>query len=254
MNDLITDIATAVLTPEAHTEFSIVSVVTESPEEVRFRLDPGVAFEREGLITRGPDGSVRLTISQRYRPDEYPSPIASAPLTGPFPGDLQSSVTHANWRERRPHWRETFRRDPNWTRVKTATTPSTIREGMRTVTEAAREENIAHFLWRAGEGKLAYGNNPPRSGVVFSVNPRGEWSFHAGPVTRPLDTPPDLSALTAERAEHAWAVRLPAQDLGTGTAAAIRSVDQGVKAPDQPAPRPPGAPEMRTTQRRGRRL
>lgn len=237
MNESVEGIAAAVLTREARREFSIASVVSESPDKVRFRLDPGVAFEREGLITRNPDGSASLHVSQRYRPDEYMSQVAGAPLIGRFAGDLRSSVTHANRRERRPHWREAYRRqDPNWTRVMTVTKTSTILKSMRAVADAAREKDIAHFLWRAGEGKIACGNNPPPSGTVFSVNPRGEWSFHAGPDTRPLNAPPDLSALATERAEHTRAVRLAAQDLGTGGVATIRSEEQVVKPADRPAP------------------
>ena len=237
MNEPVIEIAEELRTREALLEFKTASLETVSPDEVRFRVDPGLAFERSGRIARNPDGSVSLHLHQRYRPDEYMAQIAGTPLGGSLTEDLRSLIRHANWRERRPCWRETYRtQHPKWARVMPVTRPAVIDDAFRAVTEAAREKGIAHYLWRAGEGTIAYGNNPPLSTAVFSINPLGEWAFHVGPGTRPLETAPDLSALARERAERIRAVRLAAQDLGTDAVAAIRSGDQEAAPRDRPAP------------------
>lgn len=224
MNQALAEIAAELSTRDARLEFSIASVTRESPDEIRFRLDPGPAFERTGRILRDPSGEVILRLFQRYRPDGEMVLAAGAPLTGSLTSGLRSVIRQVNWPERRPCWRDAYRiQEPRWVRVKTVTSSGIIPEAFRAVTGAAREKNIAHYLWRAGAAKIAYGNNPSHAGVVFSVNPFGQWALHAGPETRPLETPPDLTALAEE---PYTAARLAAEDLGAGAVATTRSDNQ----------------------------
>lgn len=237
MTQSLAEIAEELRTRDARLEFKTASVEAVSADEVRFRLDPGPAFKRAGRIVRKPSGDVSVYLLQRYRPDEHLGQVAATPLGGSLAGDLRSLIRHANWTDRRPCWRQIYRsQHPKWARVMPVTRPALIDDAFRAVTGAAREKGIAHYLWRAGEGKIAYGNNPPLSTAVFSVNPLGEWAFHAGSDTRPLETAPDLTALAVERAERARAVRLAAQDLGTSAVAAIRSEEQEAATSARPPP------------------
>lgn len=245
MNDPIPDFARNLFTPEVRREFRIAGIAAESADEVRFRLDPGPAFERTGRIIRTPPDGVILRLFQRYRPAREMTLVSGAPLGGSLSSGLRSVIGQVHWPERRPHWRVAYRvREPRWVRVRTVTKPGTISESFRAAAEAAREENIAHFLWRAGLKKIAYGNNPPLDAVMFSVNPLGQWALHAGRDTRPLETAPDLTALASEpdlaaRAAAVTAARVAAQDLVTGAVTKVRSENKEAAPADRPAPARP---------------
>lgn len=246
MNDPIPDFARNLFTPEARREFSIAGIAAESADEVRFRLDPGPAFERTGRIIRTPSDGTILRLLQRYRPDREMTVAAGAPLGGSLSDGLRSVIRLVNWPTRRPHWRVAYPlREPRWVRVRTVTRTGIISEAFRAVTEAARKDSTAHFLWRAGDKKIAYGNNPPRDAVMFSVNPLGQWAFHAGRDTRPLETAPDLTTLATEpdraaRAAAVAAARLAAQDLlRTEAVTTVRSEESEAAPTDRPAPARP---------------
>lgn len=236
MREPLEDLATQLFTREMRDEFSIVRAKSEVSDLIRFRVDPGPAFERYGYIGQRTFGPASLDLFQRYRPDDLED-LVHIPLTGCIADDLRAAVGDMDWGEPRPHWREAYRpRDP-WGQRMLLTPGSDVSRPLRAVTEAARTGGTACFLWYEPD-RICWGNEAMGASVVLSVNPAGEWAMHVGRETRLLTQEPDLSGIVPARGT---APHLAALDLGGGAGTAIRSEDQEPAPSARPAPGRPAS-------------
>lgn len=236
MSEPLEDLAAQLFTREMRDEFSISRADTDVPGWIRFRLDPGDAFERYGYVRPGTSGDARLELFQRYQPDSDLAWLGHRDIGRSVTWDLRSLVNQANSQETRPHWRRDYRpAEPEWTRVIPVTARSDAADAPKAVTGHARSTGVAHFLWHSPEG-LVCGNGALGSSVVLSVNPLGEWALHHGPDTLPFKGEPDLTGLVPE---PRTAARLAALDAGHGRGTEIRSEYQEPGPAAGPAPRPP---------------
>jgi hypothetical protein len=187
---------TAALFPDWLAETArIASVRAASADTVRFRVDPGRAFERYAELERHPGSGgelFTLTVSQRFRPSEDLHPVVSGEVHRDQAAEaLWRAVSHADllvpnyeyWRAGWPLQR------PLWSAQADARQPGAARVMEALATVRARETGRPHFLSRMGH-RVHCNVNAPYHGEFYSVNRAGEWSLHYHPVTYPLESPP----------------------------------------------------------------
>jgi hypothetical protein len=198
-NDQIApDIVTDELLPgDLRTELCIARItIADNHKLLRFRIDPGGAFERHGYL-RTIDGTKYLIgLSERYLPDDKPAHVCGSdgvPTTD-IPDQLRTlsgwAYTHDADRE---HWQDARPcREPAWTSYQKLITQATFMAETR-----AGIQRVTHFV-DGPPGKYRYGDNPAEPGsVFFSVTPLGDWALHDGTATYPLAAAPDASTLAA---------------------------------------------------------
>jgi hypothetical protein len=249
MSETLHDLARELQSDEVRDRFRTASIVSESPSRVRFRLDPGHVFERIGRLHQYPTRALHLSVEQRYRPDDEMTRLGNETVSASsFTADLRKLVDYANWWESGAHWRVTYNRQaPEWSFALPMTGDDAVREAWTRTAATARDRGIAHYMWRSS-GELTCANNPPSSGVMFSVNPLGEWSLHRGRVTVPLSRPPDAAALSESRHSAAYLAR---QDLGAGAGTSARSGKLLEDLADQAIRPTTSQRSFRPTERRG---
>lgn len=168
---------------------------------LRFRMDPGRAFERRGTISDAGDGWYHVTIADRHRPGGPLAVVTAAfgMTAAEVPDELRGAAGRAWSRAAaRPHWRDAL----------AGTVPKTLRawpgaSATRAMTLAAGEiardtGTTCFFCWQGGRPECV--TVPPRDHAAFlSVTPEGAWSVHHGVDTYPVSGHPDSGVLAAFR-------------------------------------------------------
>lgn len=212
------DMVADLLLPAALRAELCITVVQISGDHelLRFRIDPGGAFERRGYV-RNTGGARFVTgVSERYLPDGPRTEVcgSSGVPAGDVPDQLRAASGWAyTWDGERDHWYDARPRlTPPWTGSRRNTGIRSVTLAVEAVAERAQREHVTHYL-HAAPGRLLYGNNPPGPETAFfSVTLRGDWSLHEDRKTYPLWQPPDggsVARLTA------GAVQLARADRGT---------------------------------------
>jgi hypothetical protein len=180
---------------DLQTELCIARVmIADNHKLLRFRIDPGAAFERRGYL-RTIDGTRFLIgLSERYLPDDKPAHVCGSdgvPATD-IPDQLRclsawayaSDAGREHWIFARPS------REPAWTRYQKLITQATFMAETR-----AGIQRVTHFV-DGSPGRYRYRDNPPDPGsAFFSVTPLGDWSLHDDAATYPLAAAPNASTL-----------------------------------------------------------
>lgn len=183
-------------------ELCLAGIDPRSPGNViRFRMDPGHAFERRGTVTGSGGGWYRIRIADRHRPGDLLAGAAGTcgMAAADVPDGLRAAAGRAWTRAAaRPHWRDTLgSRNPATLRAWRG--PAVTREMALRSAQLARGTGITLFLcWEAHQPRCV--TVPPRDAVTFlSVTPDGAWSLHQDTCTYPLTGHPDRAALAAVR-------------------------------------------------------
>jgi hypothetical protein len=190
--DIITD---ELLPGDLRTELCVARItIADNHKLLRFRIDPGSAFERRGYL-RIVDGTKFLIgLSERYVPDDKPAHVCGSDgvPAADIPDQLRCLSGWAYARDAdREHWQDAMaRREPGWTRYQKLINQATFMAETR-----AGVERVTHFVGSSPSG-YRYGDNPPDPGsVFFSVTPLGDWALHDGAVTYPLAAAPDATTI-----------------------------------------------------------
>jgi hypothetical protein len=159
---------------------------------LKFRLDPGRAFELQGFIRLADWDRYHGSLSQRYRADGQLIHVVQ--LTGMTPGSvperLSDAVVHARRLAARwPGWCLATRRAPAWSVAWPWRIPDAALHANETAAGRAHDTRAPHFTYRDGE-RVVCDANPPVSGLFFSVTSCGDWSGHEGPETIPFERSP----------------------------------------------------------------
>ena len=220
------------------------------PRTLRFRLDPGPAFERHAELIRYPEFGGKLyclTLRQRYLPYGDLHFVMSGNTHQDTLGEsLWRAVSDANLLVPNEYWRTApgyTPRKPLWAIRSDTRQPGAARVLEELGAARARETGLPHFLYR--QGRHAYCNvNAPHRGEFYSVNPEGEWSLHYHPVTYPLDGTP--STVPGRAGTHpvslAWLRNMaepPAIRRPAGSSRVLPVVEAPGRAPLPRAARPP---------------
>ena len=191
-------LARAVLTPELTAELGVVrDPARDDDRHLRFRLDPGNLFERDGQIRVNPDGTYTVRVTQRYRPHEPVMWVASATaILADVPGVLRAAARYAHDRdEQLPHWLVSRRREtPPWSWSCGDADPAVARDAIAACAAKARRTGTVMYL-STEPGRITCANNPPEDGPFFSVTSAGNWSVHWRERSKPLAGRPKPSAL-----------------------------------------------------------
>jgi hypothetical protein len=209
--DVITD---ELLPGDLRTELCIARVtIADHHKLLRFRIDPGSAFERRGHL-RTLDGTRFLIgLSERYLPDDKPAHLCGSDgvPAADIPDQLRCLSGWAyTYDADRQHWQDASpRRESTWTSYQKLITQATFMAETR-----ASIQRVTHFV-DGSPGRFRYRDNPPDPGsAFFSVTPLGDWALHDGTATYPLAAAPDATTITAmpgctaarlARADHAAA-------------------------------------------------
>jgi hypothetical protein len=181
------------------TELCIASVMISGDHELlRFRLDPGSAFQRRGYV-RSTDGTRFLVgISERYLPDGPRAEVCGS--TGIPAADVPDQLRTASgwahtWDRERDHWYDARPRlTPAWKGSRRDIGRRSAELAAETAAERAWQYNITHYL-HAEPGRFWYGSNPPGPQTAFySVTLHGDWSLHQDRRTYPLANAPDATS------------------------------------------------------------
>lgn len=217
--DMVTDL---LLPPVLRAELCVAGVqVSGDHELLRFRIDPGGAFQRRGYVRNSGGARFVVGVSERYLPDGPRTEVcgSSGVPAGDVPDQLRAASGWAyTWDGERDHWYDARPRlTPPWTGSRRNTSTRSVALAVENVAERARREHVTHYL-HAAPGRLLYGNNPPGlETAFFSVTLRGDWSLHEGRNTYPLEHPPDASSVArlttgaARLARADRAAELPAE-------------------------------------------
>lgn len=170
---------------------------------LRFRADPGRAFELHGFVLDAGDGRYHAGFSQRYQPDGQPTCVtAGTGLTADtIPDHLRHGVAHAKHLvASRPGWHRTWKQTSEWLIAWPLTVPDVAVHVKDTIAGRAHDTRATHFAYHDGD-RIVCSANPPQTGLFFSVTPHGRWSAHEGPDTFPLECAPgkELSGDPADR-------------------------------------------------------
>jgi hypothetical protein len=209
--DVITD---ELLPGDLRTELCIARVtIADQHKLLRFRIDPGSAFERRGYL-RTLDGTRFLIgLSERYLPDDKPVHLCGSDgvPAADIPDQLRclSGWAYTYDADRQPWQDARPRREPTRMSYQKLITQATFMAETR-----ASIERVTHFLDGSPSG-FRYGDNPPDPGsAFFSVTPLGDWALHDSSASYPLAAAPDATTISATpgrtaarlaRADHAAA-------------------------------------------------
>jgi hypothetical protein len=182
-------------------ELCIAGIAVDGGQQlVRFRIDPGGAFQRGGFVRSESGARFLVGVTERYLPDGPRQRVGGSDgvPAGDVPDQLRAASGWAyTWDRDRDHWRDARpAQSPPW-----AGSSRDIIWAARAAEDRARHQHITHYVYLRS-GKFAYGNNPPLDGTFFSVTKIGDWSLHQGRETYPLDTAPDTGSavsLTSQR-------------------------------------------------------
>jgi hypothetical protein len=206
---------------DLRTELCITGLTVESdPSLLTFRIDPGNAFQRRAYVRNMGSGRFVVGISERYLPDGPRVTVcdSSGIPAGYVAEQLRASSGCAyTWDAERDHWLDARPRlTPAWSGSRRDVTSAAVAAAQR-----VWEEKVTHYLY-ARQGRFVYANNPPRDGAFFSVNVRGLWARHDGPVTYPIENAPGTSAIAAQALYgHATPARLALADQVVGDAVVL---------------------------------
>ena len=199
MNDLVpvaAELAAGLFPEWLRDTVRIATVRMPDRDTVRFRIDPGRAFERSAELVRQPGYGGRvfnLTVRQRYLPYEDPQFVLSANVHLDTVAEaLWRALNHANLLVPVEYWRSGAgytTRKPLWAIETDARQPDAIKTMEALAAARAGETGTPHYLSRRGH-QMWCNVNAPHRGEFYSVNPASEWSLHYHPVTYPLDDPP----------------------------------------------------------------
>jgi len=180
---------------------------------LRFRLDPGRAFELHGLILDTGQGRFHASFRQHYRPDQPGVCISAATgmTADSLPGHLRDAVAHASALiVHRPAWHQAWEQALAWSLAWPLTAPGLAAHVHATAAGRAHDTGSTHFAYLDGERIICSASPPSGRGPFFSVTPRGHWSAHEGTQTFPLEYAPG-TALFGVPPDHSSA-RLTAID------------------------------------------
>jgi hypothetical protein len=166
---------------------------------LRFRMDPGRAFERRGTIGDAGGGWYFVSVADRHCPGDPPAAVTATfgMTAAEVPDELRGAAGRAWSRAAaRPPWRDSL----------AGTAPKTLRAWQGTpvtpamthaAEEIARDRGITCFLrWRGTRPECV--TVPPRDHAAFlSVTPEGAWSVHHGGGTYPVSGHPDPGTFAA---------------------------------------------------------
>ncbi|HXL87659.1 MAG TPA: hypothetical protein VN969_01535 [Streptosporangiaceae bacterium] len=183
------------LPDDLRTELCIARItIADNHKLLKFRIDPGSAFERRAYL-RAVDGARFLIgLSERYLPDDKLTHVCGSDgvPAADIPDQLccLSAWAYASDADR-DHWQDAFaRREPTWTKYQKLITQATFMAETR-----AGMERVTHFL-DGSPGRYRYGNNPPGPETAFfSVTPLGDWAHHDGTATYPLAAAPEATTI-----------------------------------------------------------
>lgn len=235
-------------------ELCIVGVtLNEGGKVLRFRLDPGRAYARNGYI-RDLAGSFTIGIHQRYLPGDKPAELTGAhgiPL-----GDVSDELRAASARaydltHDKPHWREACpEQSPAWTQHQPGLTLAATTRAAETAQAHARDTYQASYVTVTPDS-LTCTNNPPSAKSFLSVTPPGLWSLHIGPHTYPIDGTPNASAFfSLQDRTSVPGIRFPAPNVirgGDGTRlsavdlATLQHAPVAYHGPGEHGIKPPGS-------------
>jgi hypothetical protein len=202
------------LPDDLRTELCIARVtIADNHKLLRFRIDPGSAFERRAYLRTVDNGRFLIGFGERYLPDDKLTHVCGSDgvPAADIPDQLRCLSAWAYASDAgRSHWQDALaRREPGWTKYQKLITQATFMAETR-----ASMDRVTHFL-DGSPGQYRYGNNPPEPGTAFfSVTPLGDWAHHDGTATYPLAAAP----------EAAMVATLPGQ-----TAARLARSDRAVK-------------------------
>jgi hypothetical protein len=165
--------------------------VQDHGRALRFRLDPGRAFERSGSIEDAGGEWYNVGIRERYRPGDRLEYISgsSGMSAVEVPDELRGAAGRAYSRTAAlPHWRDAFRvAVPKAVGTWQDTTPRGIAVMTRDIARMARTDGCALFVY-AGKDCYECATVPPAGVESFlSVTRRGHWSIHCLADTYPVD-------------------------------------------------------------------
>lgn len=184
------------LPAEVRIELCITGLtVKDDGRLLRFRLDPGRAFERHAFIRDAGHSWYSITIRERYRPGDRPAEVSGAfgMIAAEVPDELRGAAGRAHSRTAAlPHWREAFEpvtpaavamwRDKTGLGAELLTSEAIRR---------ARQAGITLFVYSRVDRYECANNPPPGETAFFSVTPQGDWSVHRGTDTYPMELRPN---------------------------------------------------------------
>jgi len=173
-----------------------IAGIRQVADQLRFRLDPGRAFELLGWVFRWEDGKYWAGTGQRYQPNLPMIPVAAGTgLTADrFPEWLRSAVRHASvLAADEPAWQRARQPVPAW-QVSWSARQDAAAVAVRMAAKRARATQRTHFVYR-DQHLIICSVKPPGHGRFFSVS-RGHWSAHQGLDTIPLERSPLARELT----------------------------------------------------------
>jgi hypothetical protein len=165
--------------------------VQDHGRALRFRLDPGRAFERSGSIEDAGGEWYNVGIRERYRPGDRLSYISgsSGMSAVEVPDELRGAAGRAYSRTAAlPHWRDAFSvAVPKSVGMWQDTTPQGIAVMTRDIAELARADGCVLFVY-TGKDCFECATYPPVGVESFlSVTRQGYWSIHCRADTYPVD-------------------------------------------------------------------
>jgi hypothetical protein len=213
---------------DLRTELCVAGIAVDDGQQlVRFRIDPGSAYQRRGFVRNEPGVGFLVGVTERYLPDGPCLRVGGSDgvPAGDVPDQLRAASGWAYTRDRdREHWRDALGvQRPPW-----SGRSRDITWAARAAEDRARHQHLTHYLYLRA-GKFAYGNNPPRDGAFFSVTKVGDWSLHQGRATYPLDDAPD-TGLAVNLTGQSGPVRLARAD-GLVLPFAVPEAARRAKAP-----------------------
>lgn len=196
MNDDLAHDASSLLPTDLRAELRIASI-HQVADQLRFRLNPGHAFELLGWIFRWEDGKYWAGTGQRYQPNVPMTTVAAGTgLTADrFPKWLRAAIRHASvLGADEPAWQRARQPVPAWEVSWSASLRDATALAVRVAAKRAGATRRVHFVYR-DQQRIVCSVNPPRHGRFFSVS-RGHWSAHQGLHTIPLERSPLARELT----------------------------------------------------------
>jgi hypothetical protein len=190
--DLVTDL---LLPDDLRAELCIATVtIADSHRLLRFRIDPGNAFERHGYLRTFDGTRFLIGIAERYLPSDKNTHVCGSDgiPASDIPGQLRTLSGWAyTWDTNREPWRFAYRRRiPAWSAQHKVITTATFAAG-----QCASQEHVTYYLC-GRPGEYTYSNHPPGTATPFySITPLGDWSLHDGTATYPMAAAPDASSV-----------------------------------------------------------
>ena len=193
------DVILDLLPRDLRAELCIVGIATSGQGEgLRFRMDPGRAFERFGTIEDVGGDWYSVEIRERYRPSDQLVLISGAfGMSAPeVPDELRGAAGRAYSRTAtNPHWRDAFheRVASEVLGVWQDTTADGIRQMTESLADLARADDAAYFAYAREDQYECVNTLPPDVRSFLSVTPQGNWSLHSGVETYPVEGFPNAA-------------------------------------------------------------